>query len=220
MHAVLALISQICVSPAMNVLGTNPPKQTKRNEIGLQEFHTHASQPAVLMTPIKKRLKSESDWFSSYCSTRGTLTHGGASPRILSQDGRCGRPWRFCQSRSRAESRQERNTANGPLSAHPGGCRVEKMLGGPHKTRPICGQGCLGYCWQCWREKKPEIYYKILKLSQTKSIVLGKTRDCNIRLDSQTGVLSTHNTKDPFTIDNLTNEELKKTFEVKDDVYC
>ncbi len=71
----------------MNVLGTNPPKQTKRNEIGLQEFHTHASQPAVLMTPIKKRLKSESDWFSSYCSTRGTLTQGGPllafSPRTV-----------------------------------------------------------------------------------------------------------------------------------------
>lgn len=71
----------------MNVFGTNPPKQTKRNEIGLQAFHTHASQPAVLMTPIKKRLKSESDWCSSYSSTSGTLTYGGpllaVSPRTL-----------------------------------------------------------------------------------------------------------------------------------------
>lgn len=71
----------------MNVFGMNPPKQTKRNEIGLQAFHTHASQPAVLMTPIKKRLKSESDWCSGYSSTRGTLTHGGpllaVSPRTV-----------------------------------------------------------------------------------------------------------------------------------------
>lgn len=55
--------------------------------MGLQAFHTHASQTAVLMTPIKKRLKSESDWCSGYLSTRGTLTHGGpflaVSPRTV-----------------------------------------------------------------------------------------------------------------------------------------
>lgn len=71
----------------MNAFGMNPPIQTKRNEIGLQEFHTHESQTAVLMTPIKNRLKSESDWCSGYSSTRGTLTHGGpllaVSPRTV-----------------------------------------------------------------------------------------------------------------------------------------
>lgn len=71
----------------MNAFGMNPPKQTKRNEMGLQAFHTHASQTAVLMTPIKKRLRSESDWCSGYSSTRGTLTHGGpflaVSPRTV-----------------------------------------------------------------------------------------------------------------------------------------
>lgn len=55
--------------------------------MGLQEFHTHANQTAVLMTPIKNRLKSESDWCSGYSSTRGTLTHGGpllaVSPRTV-----------------------------------------------------------------------------------------------------------------------------------------
>lgn len=54
---------------------------------------------------------------------------------------------------------------------------------------------------------------------QTKSIVLGKTRDCDIRLDSQSGFHSNGSTKDPFTIENLTNEELQQ-FEMKYDKNC
>ncbi len=183
----------------MNVLGTNPPKQTKRNEIGLQEFHTHASQPAILMTPIKKRLKSESDWFSSYCSTRGTLTHGGPllafSPRTVGVED----PDDFVKAavELRAVRRETQRM---------GRCQLIQVVVGskrcsevPIKSVPYV-DGVVSATAGNAEEKRKEtgIYCKISKLSQTKSIVLGKTRDCNIRLDSQNGVLSNSQHKRPI----------------------
>ncbi len=195
----------------MNELGTNPPKQTKRNEIGLQEFHTHASQPAVLMTPIKKRLKSESDWFSSYCSTRGTLTHGGPllafSPRTVGVED----PDDFVKAavELRAVRRETQRM---------GRCQLIQVVVGskrcsevPIKRVPYVDRVVSATAGNAeGKEKKLEYIAKSQNFPKQNLLFWEKQEIATSGLTVRLAFFQTHNTKDPFTIDNLTNEELKK----------
>lgn len=73
------------------------------------------------------------------------------APHSLCPGARCGRPWPFCQTRSRAARHLERSTASELPSARPGDCRVGSWLAPPRKMHPTHGRGCHGYCWLDWR---------------------------------------------------------------------
>lgn len=166
------------------------------------------------MTPIKNRLKSESDWCSGYSSTRGNLTHGGpllaVSPRTVSVED----PDNFIKAT--VELRTVGRETQGM-----GRCQLIQVVVGSKRRTEVPIERVPYVDWvvpatacnaegksEKW-EKYTEIHCMLLKyIAKSKNFFFfpkqeNSTSDLTISL----AFIQTGSTKDPFTIENLTNEE-------------
>lgn len=145
------------------------------------------------MTPIKNRLKSESDWCSGYSSTRGNLTHGGpllaVSPRTVSVED----PDNFIKAT--VELRTVGRETQGM-----GRCQLIQVVVGSKRRTEVPIERVPYVDWvvpatacnaegksEKW-EKYTEIHCMLLKyIAKSKNFFFSKTREFNIRLDNQSG---------------------------------